>query len=244
MTTKSEQEFFDMDAEEKTRAPLQKYYAIAKKSHDHFDDLIRNCAPRRSVLEYGCGVGNFTFELAAMGARVTGIDISPKAIDVAKGRAEQHGVEGIAFHVMDAENMDFPDASFDVVIGSAILHHLDLKRSAEEILRVLRPGGKALFIEPLGHNPALNMFRFLTPKMRTDDEHPLLAKDLAYLEELMGGAKYTYFHMLTFGALPFLKSKMFWGVTNFLDAADERVFRLVPPLRRWAWFVTMEYAKA
>lgn len=243
MSKADERAFFDQHADHSPRESVRKYYAIARRSHEYFDDLIRSVAPDHDVLEYGCGVGNFSFELAAHGARVTGIDISPNSVEVARKRAAERGLDSMTFSVMDAEAMDFPDESFDAVVGSAILHHLDLEKSSREIMRVLRPGGKAVFLEPLGHNPALNLFRRLTPSMRTDDEHPLTMKELGYLGRSMGEAHYTYFHMCTFFAIPFLKTPLFWQVVSAMDGLDRLLFKVIPPLRAWSWFVTMEYRK-
>src|SRR3546814_1101008 len=78
---------------------------------------------------------------------------------------------------MNAEAMTFPDDSFDLVFGSGIIHHLDIDRAFGEIARVLRPGGRAVFIEPLGLNPAIELYRRFTPSARTPDEHPLLRRD-------------------------------------------------------------------
>jgi ubiquinone/menaquinone biosynthesis C-methylase UbiE len=64
---------------------------------------------------------------------------------------------------MNAEATTFPDNSFDLICGSSILHHLNLDKACAEIRRILRPDGGAVFIEPLGHNPLINMFRKLTP---------------------------------------------------------------------------------
>lgn len=243
MSKASEQAFFDQHADDSPRESVRKYYAIARRSHDHFHQLVRDVASGNHVLEYGCGVGNFSFELAAHGARVTGIDISPNSVKVAQARAAERGLTDMNFSVMDAESMDFEDGTFDAVVGSAILHHLDLEKCSREIMRVLRPGGRALFLEPLGHNPALNLFRRLTPSMRTDDEHPLTMRELRYLADRMGEATYTYFHVCSFFAIPFLKTPFFWRTVDLMDGLDRALFKVVPPLKAWSWFVTMEYRK-
>jgi len=243
MSKTDEQAFFDQDAGEAPRDSIRKYYAIARKSHQDFDQLIREASAGRDVLEYGCGYGNFCFALADAGGRVTGIDISPKSIEVARKTASTRGYLNMRFAVMDAENMDFQDGTFDVVVGSAILHHLDLERCSAEIMRVLKPGGRALFLEPLGHNPALNLFRKLTPSYRTDDEHPLTRGDLKILSARMGNAKYRYYHVCTFLALPFLKAPFFWRLVDALDACDRILFKILPPLASWSWFATMEFEK-
>ena len=96
------------------------------------------------------------------GARVTGIDISEVALDLGKARARDQGVEDVMFLVMDAEKMQFEDNSFDLVCGTSILHHLHLSKALRELARILKPQEKAIFIEPIGHNPAINLFRRLT----------------------------------------------------------------------------------
>ena len=79
---------------------------------------------------------------------------------------------------MDAHDLQFDEGTFDLVIGNGILHHLDLDVSTNEILRVLKPNGRAVFLEPLSANPLLMVFRWLTPKARTEDESPLSRNEL------------------------------------------------------------------
>ncbi len=83
---------------------------------------------------------------------------------------------------MDAENLKFNDHTFDLVYGSGILHHLSIEKAIVEIKRVLKKDGRAIFYEPLGHNIFINIFRLLTPSLRSEDEHPLLIKDLELIK--------------------------------------------------------------
>jgi SAM-dependent methyltransferase len=85
------------------------------------------------------------------------------------------------FFVMDAHQLQFPDGSFDFVVGNGIIHHLELPIALKEVDRVLRPGGKALFQEPLEQNPLLKLYRWVA-RFQTDDERPLGHKDLDYLK--------------------------------------------------------------
>ncbi|MBK9304722.1 MAG: class I SAM-dependent methyltransferase [bacterium] len=243
MSEANERTYFDQHARKSPRNSVRKYYAIAKRSHHYFGELIRTVSTDKEVLEYGCGIGNFSFELATVAAHVTGIDISPESVATARRRATSLDRQAMVFEVMNAEAMAFPDESFDVVVGSAILHHLDLERASAEIMRVLRPGGHAIFLEPLGHNPALVLFRKLTPSMRTSDEHPLTMRELALLKERMGVVEYRFFHLCTLLAIPFLKTPFFWKLVDALDACDDVLFRVLPPLRSWSWFVTMDFCK-
>ena len=169
----SEQEFHDDRYADETRAHLDKYYAVMQRSYGSFRQLAREAATGVDVLEYGCGAEPNSLEVAREARSVHGIDISPVAIERARTSAAALGLERFQFSVADAEALDFPDDSFDLVFGAAIVHHLELDKAIAEIARVLRPEGRAIFIEPLGHNPLINLYRRRTPELRTPDEHPL-----------------------------------------------------------------------
>jgi ubiquinone/menaquinone biosynthesis C-methylase UbiE len=135
----------------------------------------------QKVLDIGCGNGEQSLALLRTGAQVVGIDITPAYVRTAEQLA---GAEGFpktlwTFRVMDAHNLEFDDRSFDFVVGRGILHHLDFDTALTEVRRVLKPGGKAVFLEPLSANPLLKLFRLLTPAARTADERPLSSADLA-----------------------------------------------------------------
>ena len=159
-----EREFHNEAFSKKVRESVGKYYTITHYSKKHFlDQLLPRCAGKQA-LEYGCGIDRFAEQLAAHGAEVTGVDISDVAIEMARERTAASGLSGLRYLVMDAEHLEFDDGSFDLVFGSGILHHLDLNRAYAEISRVLNGNGTACFIEPLGHNPIINLFRRFTPR--------------------------------------------------------------------------------
>ena len=108
----------------------------------------------KRVIEYGCGLGKLTVLLARSGAEVTAFDISSGSIETTRERARLTGVEDrITLTVAAGEQLPFDDASFDIAVGKAVLHHLDPVTGSRELARVLRPGGRAAFSEPLGTNP-------------------------------------------------------------------------------------------
>jgi ubiquinone/menaquinone biosynthesis C-methylase UbiE len=97
-----------------------------------------------AVLEVGCGLGTDGAQFAKAGARYTGVDLTDAAVELAKQRFELFDLPG-TFRVADAERLDFPDNSFDLVYSHGVLHHTpDTATAVREIHRVLRPGGKAV----------------------------------------------------------------------------------------------------
>jgi SAM-dependent methyltransferase len=96
------------------------------------------------VLEIGCGLGTDGAQFAKAGADYTGVDLTEAAIELARKRFELFGLPG-EFRIADAENLEFPDQSFDVVYSHGVLHHTpDINAAVQEIHRVLKPGGRAI----------------------------------------------------------------------------------------------------
>jgi ubiquinone/menaquinone biosynthesis C-methylase UbiE len=184
----SERDFHNLrfGAERDPREHLSRWYSAVRHGAEWQDDLVVRKAAGKDVLEYGCSDGSQALDnlrLPEICSSLKGIDISDKAIEKARDRAKRLGYQNAEFHVMNAEAMSFPDGMFDVVFGRGILHHLELERSFREISRVLKGGGLAIFSEPLGHNPLINMYRNRTPGMRTPDEHPLLIEDFKHAKK-------------------------------------------------------------
>lgn len=95
----------------------------------------------KEVLEIGVGLGTDHLQFARAGASVTGIDLTPRCIDLTSRRFEQEGLES-DLSVMDGERLEFPDDSFDCVYSFGVLHHTPSPdRAFAEVRRVLRPGG-------------------------------------------------------------------------------------------------------
>src|SRR5262245_51807964 len=94
-----------------------------------------------SVLDVGCGNGYVLSHYARHGARVSGVDITPTAVQLSQRRFELAGLEG-RFDVIDGERLPYPDGAFDVVCSMGVLHHVsDPAPLVDEIYRVLKPGG-------------------------------------------------------------------------------------------------------
>jgi SAM-dependent methyltransferase len=235
-----EGEFHDRAFSEDVRASADRFYAVAHQGYDRYRALVQEGAAGTHVLEYGCGPGSEAFDLARAGATVHGIDISPTAIEMAKHTAVERGVDGnCSFDVMNAEALTFPAASFDRICGSGILHHLDLARAFGEIARTLKPGGRAIFVEPLGHNPAINWYRRRTPDMRTEDEHPLVARDFAEARRHFRNVRPEFYSLSVLAAVPLLRWRYFGAVRAVLEKVDQVLLSPRSPLRWGAWLVVL-----
>ena len=117
-------------------------------------ELLTSRVPRGArVLEIGCGTGLFTQELARRSFLTFSIDVSIDLARQAKKRSESS--PHVFVSIQNAYDTALPAASFDVVIGMSVLHHLDLDRALAEFQRLLRAGGVLLFSEPNMLNPII-----------------------------------------------------------------------------------------
>lgn len=124
-------------------------------------------APGVSALEIGCGTGLFTAMFAASGARIIAVDLSPDLLMIARRR----GLAGVEFRQQPFEECDV-DGPFDAVIGSSVLHHLDLTRAWPKIFALLKPGGWLSAAEPNLLNPQVfceRRFRRWFPYVSPDE---------------------------------------------------------------------------
>jgi ubiquinone/menaquinone biosynthesis C-methylase UbiE len=196
----------------------------------------------KKVLDFGCGQGWLSEILIRKGAHVWAFDISKEAVKKLKIKSLERFSPERQPHLfqMPAENLAFHSNSFDYIIGNAILHHTDLETSAREIHRVLKRGGRAYFMEPLGHNILLNWYRKKTPDLRSPDEKPLRCDDFKVYEKL-----FTIFHheesyflvMLSlFWYFIFRNDRLILKTRNFLIKVDNLILNWFPYLRKYCWY--------
>jgi ubiquinone/menaquinone biosynthesis C-methylase UbiE len=129
----------------------------------------------KAVLDVGCGAGVDLARFAKHGAICTGVDLSDSAIDLARANFEQQGLAA-DLRVANGEALPFPDNSFDVVFAHGVVQYTaDPQRLVDEVRRVLKPGGQAIF-QVYNRNSWLNA---LSKLMKVGLEHegaPVLLK--------------------------------------------------------------------
>ncbi len=124
---------------------------------------------RSLILEVGCGTGLFTQELAETNNTIIAIDISDALIKKAKERVQAKNVELV---VCNAYETNFDSNSYDFVVGSSALHHLEVDSALKEFSRILKPGGGIMFTEPNMMNPQIAMVKNIPALKRRAGDSP------------------------------------------------------------------------
>ena len=206
------------------------YKAIYNTNEDFFSFLKSN-AFNSEILDYGCGIGNSLEKVISFNPKkITGIDISEVSIKKAKSKISVSN-SNVKLLVDNCEKTIFKNNTFDIVYGSGILHHLNIKVCLHEIHRILKSGGKFIFIEPLGTNPLINFYRKITPKSRSEDEHPLAENDFKLIHNQFIKVKIKYYGFLTLIFFPFYKS------------AENSIFFKISIFKKLAWSVLITAEK-
>jgi len=231
-----------------------KYYSISRSSFAYRDSLLYPRIDNKIALDYCCGSGEISLEMAKHGAKhVYGIDISDVAAGNATLLATEAGIEDrCSFEVMDAENLTYDDSTFDVIHEYGALHHLDLEAALKETSRVLKPGGSFICTEALRHNPIIHWYRSKTTPgkkwmgrtvyLRTQYEF----EHILGVPEIMLGKKYfenvhiRFFHLCALAAVPFRKFPFFSPLLSLLEMIDDLILK-IPYLQRMAWVCVIEY---
>jgi SAM-dependent methyltransferase len=203
----------------------------------------------KSVLDYGCGQGEEATYLALLGARVTAIDISEVGIRLTRLRAVHNGVaDRVDARLMNATPTSFAANSFDLVHGLGILHHVGVHAGLSEVHRVLKPGGRGVFIEPMGNSPTVEAAkRFLAsvlPKRFnirpvTNDEENLKLNEVADACVQFRASELYPFHLLYRVRKLLLPERLHDRAKVF----DHHLLRRFPPLKHLAGALVVAVTK-
>lgn len=131
-------------------------YAGIIRDDEHLSQLLAlaNVQPGDRILDVGTGTGYLAFPLAQAhpDCTVTGLDITPGAIEANRSRAAALGLSHLRFDLYDGLRYPYPDGHFDLIVTRYALHHFpDLTAAAADMARVLSPGGRVLIADPMRH---------------------------------------------------------------------------------------------
>ena len=157
--------------------------------------LSSHLKPGMTVLELGCGTGSFTRELARSGAEIVAIDVSPELLEIAKLNCS---VPNVRFQIQNAYSLSYSEAVFDSVVGSSVLHHLEIEEALRDVYRVLKPEGTICFTEPNMLNPQI-----------------AIQKNIPWIKQKLGDSP---------GETAFFR----WPLRRFLERAGYRDIRVDP----------------
>jgi len=193
------------------------------RAHEElFAETVRRAAAGGRVLELGCADGRGAAQILELGARsVRGVDISAKLVAQARERELPGRLE-----FLERDAAEPIDGTYDLVLGRAILHHLDYRGALTRLYETnLAPGGTMAFMEPLGGNPLIRLFHWIAPGAHTADERSFLADDLRWLATRFEHVEIVPFNYLS---LP-------CGLASSLvfSRADNLLMRLADRFDRW-----------
>jgi len=241
---RSEMDFHDVKAHE-----IDKEIVYNEGAIDEAYDKMLNIAGNlegKNILDFGCGTGWTSIQYAKRGAAVFGIDISKESLKKAKELAKKKEFQNTIFLVQGScEHLPFKE-KFDLIIGHAILHHLDMTDIAKTLKGSLKDNGVCLFMEPLAHNPIIKLYRLLTPNRRTKDEEPLSVNFINSLNNDFASVKIYGYHLvslLSFIFFPFRAYRLFRKTNMYLTAVDDSIFKLFPKIQKYCWGAIIELRK-
>lgn len=195
------------------------------------------------MLDYGCGDASYLLLFSPYFERGYGIDISEMRITRGQSLIKKNNIKNVDIHIMDAMHTDFDEHTFDIIYGTAILHHLDLNKALSELKRILKPDGAAIFFEPLGTNFFINLYRHLTPKARTIDEQPFRKSEIDLILKHFPNSQFKYFSFLTLFSVPFRNYKFFKKLNQRLALWDRKILKKDSPFRWLAWICVINLRK-
>jgi SAM-dependent methyltransferase len=230
-----------------------------------YNDLIMAFGQldQKNILELGSGLGRFSIYLAKQGAHVTGVDIGADLVVSAKALAQVNQVDCI-FDQCNVTRLPYPNDSFDIVFGISILHHLspsDVALTMQEVARILRKNGIAIFVEPIENSKFFNLLQNLIPLGKQGEwgYRPSILNRIAWknyvyalddrdmtTQELRSTGKnlFSSVHLQSYGLFSRLQRLTGPKYRNNLISLDKFLFKYFPPLRFYAQMALAKYTIA
>ena len=217
-----------------------KFYYLTNEALKFYQKVLSENTLGKKIIVVGCADGGVT-PLAKAGAeKVLGVDIASEPIKILNEGIEKEKLSNTASAIVgNAESLDVPKNSFDVICCLGVLHHLDIQKAAESWSKVLNKDGLVVMEEPMAYNPIVALYRLLTPKMRTDDEHPLVPADIKLLKKYFKQVDVQGYVLLSIFSLFFVyiyKSDELRDKSNkFLEKVDGLLLKRFKFLNYFCW---------
>jgi ubiquinone/menaquinone biosynthesis C-methylase UbiE len=166
--------------------PYQRITETIRDIHELVIDRL-DPQPGERLLDLACGTGAVAERAAERGAEVTGVDLAPALIETARERAAERGL-AVEYRVGDAEHLDLPDGSFDLVASACgVMFTPDHSASAREVARVTRPGGRIALANWTPTGGLARMFGVMAPfQPAPPPSNPFDWGDESRVRELLG----------------------------------------------------------
>lgn len=234
----NEANFQDQRISSQKKEPRDAFGYLYASALNSYWNRLKEMSTGKRLLVVGCSEYGVT-PLASTCKQVVGIDISTVAIEKQRKAIAERGLsERAQVYVMNAEELDFPDDSFDVICCSGVLHHLTVVKALQSWCAVLEPKeGQLIMFEPMKLNPFASIYRVLTPSQRTPDEHPLTFCDFSALQTSFESVQFSanaLFTPLSLLCIPFPKL-VGDAVHRLLQAIDAKLFNSIPFTKYFAW---------
>jgi len=242
--------------------PIRQFEGPTSPEYRYAANLLKPIKGKK-ILILGCGLGEEVVYLAKKGAKIFAIDISKEMLTFTHKLSLHYGLQHNIqlFHVA-AENISFPQESFDAIFACNLLHHINLKKGINKIYKVLKTDGTAIFLEPLAYNPIINVYRKMASDVRTDSEHPITYKDIELIKQYFPNFMHREFHFSTLlifiwffvGLRIHPNKERYWKkiihegrkyktVFTILHKIDNLILTLIPWLASLYWVIVLKATK-
>lgn len=232
--------------EGKETRPWNPYWYVAQVVREF------HSSPSQQLLDFGCGFGNYSAMFARVGYNTFGFDVSENNVTSARQLAKRYGFEKRShFQVGTAEQLEYPSNFFDIIVGIDILHHVEIVASIKECYRVLKPGGIAVFKEPLevpifdslrnsGFGTRIFSKKKSFERCITEDEKKLTDQDVAIIASIFPDLTIQRFRLFSrFDAfwrklcVLGMQSNYHVAIFRMLEKFDVWCFKWLPFLKRY-----------
>lgn len=235
----SVREFYDMEWD----GTHDYVFSAAMKEAIEYSYAALDPLPGRKLLEVGGGYGKQALYFAFRGATVTVIDISLESLKATEKLVQQHGVTLAALQ-MDAEELQFPAESFDLVYINSLFMHVNQQKVLQECSRVLKRGGKLVIVEPLQYAPLVQAYRSFSSYRKMKPRYATL-KMFKEGKRYFSEYRHREFYFLSSVLLPlfYVKSNLVHRIYHGVSHLDDFLLHFFPFLRYGCWVSVAEYRK-